>query len=205
MTFSHYSKSLVQAGSAQLARSKSYRVLACGQAQSMCRGHTQTHACARCPALAPAPSRRETQSDPSEVEAVYLRTDASDLVSQEAAMGLCAKKGGRFELSRTASISPRPPSPAVPRASSFDSTSGAGDFGHPATSTRSSWGDFAQRGERARDWGGGGRQRECWAARLHVAMREEKRGKGALTVSPLRWYTSLRVDRIPRKAALRRC
>ena len=117
------------------------------------------------------------------------------LSAQEAAMGLCAKKGGRFELSRTASISPRPPSPAVPRASSFESTSGAGDFGHPATSTRSSWGDFAQRG----------RQRECWAARLHVAMREEKRGKGALTVSPLRWYTSLRVDRIPRKAALRRC
>ena len=70
-------------------------------------------------------------------------------------MGLCAKKGGWFEGSRTASISPRPPSPAVPHASSFESTSGAGDFGHPATSTRSSWGDFAQRGERARDWGGG--------------------------------------------------
>ena len=127
------------------------------------------------------------------------------LSAKEAAMGLCAKKGGWFEGSRTASISPRPPSPAVPHASSFESTSGAGDFGHPATSTRSSWGDFAQRGERARDWGGVGRQRECWAARLHVAMREEKRGKGALTVNPLRWYTSLPVDRKPRKAALRRC
>ena len=41
------------------------------------------------------------------------------LSAKEAAMGLCAKKGGWFEGSRTASISPRPPSPAVPHASSF--------------------------------------------------------------------------------------
>ena len=44
-----------------------------------------------------------------------------------------------------------------------------------------------------------GRQRECWAARLHVAMREEKRGKGALTVSPLPWYTSCVLTAIPGK------
>ena len=35
MTFSHYTKSSFQAGSAQLARAKSYRVLARGQAQNI--------------------------------------------------------------------------------------------------------------------------------------------------------------------------
>ena len=55
MAFSSYTKSLVQAGSAQLARAKSTRVLAGGHAQMLIVRHTRTHAhsALRSPDMAP--------------------------------------------------------------------------------------------------------------------------------------------------------
>ena len=157
ITFSSYTKSLFQTRSTLLARTKSYRLLARGRAQTCVEPAVATHAqitlCipggASCTAhkLCELVDRDLWLPASTQIRAQQLNSHSDR----------SGGKGGWFELSRASPLERRKKRLAVPGGSPREAFESCIDSAGRRTTTRQRWGERAGRGDYRTQRGGGGR------------------------------------------------